>query len=188
MGEAKAKDEVEVKVSGWIKSLRKQKTAVFMDLEDGLSGDRLQVVAAAAAAPGVPAAAAADHEGLFHHAAVTVSGRVAVVQKRNGGSAVEVAASKVEGFNDRSKTTAEEYPFAPRKSYPDDFSRTFPELRAKLGTFGSLLRIRSTMSWHVHDFFRKNNFVQIHTPILTSGDCEGGGEVFSVVATVCVCF
>ena len=79
------------------------------------------------------------------------------------------------------------YPFSPRKFYSEDFSRNFPMYRAKTADFASMLRVRSAASYALHSFFHQRGFVQIHTPVLTSNDCEGAGEVFTVAADTKAC-
>ena len=73
------------------------------------------------------------------------------------------------------------YPFSPRKSYSEDFTRAYPMFRAKTGEFASVMRVRSALSFAIHSYFQRQGFVHIHTPALTSNDCEGAGEVFTVI-------
>lgn len=77
----------------------------------------------------------------------------------------------------------QDYPFKARKRHGLDYVRQFPHLRARTNSFSSLLRIRDTATKAIHDFFRKENFIQVHTPILTSSDCEGAGDLFEVKVT-----
>ncbi|GLV35193.1 Asparaginyl-tRNA synthetase mitochondrial [Carabus blaptoides fortunei] len=72
------------------------------------------------------------------------------------------------------------YPFAPRKSYPPEYIRKYLHLRARTKKFASVLRVRDAATKAVHDYFNSEGYFNIHTPILTSNDCEGAGEVFSV--------
>uniref|UniRef100_A0A0K2TWF9 asparagine--tRNA ligase n=1 Tax=Lepeophtheirus salmonis TaxID=72036 RepID=A0A0K2TWF9_LEPSM len=74
-----------------------------------------------------------------------------------------------------------EYPFMPRKVLSPEFSRQFPHLRSKTFSFASLLRTRHHLSESIRKHFHDKEFIEIHTPILTSNDCEGAGEVFSVI-------
>ena len=64
-----------------------------------------------------------------------------------------------------------------------EFLREIAHLRPRSNVFGSLLRVRSEASFAVHQFFRDRDFFQVHTPILTTNDCEGAaGELFQVTA------
>ena len=179
---------------GWIKSIRIQKKFTFIDLIDGLSPHRLQVVAETINIP----------HGLSYHSAIFVMG--ALAKSNHKGQDVELHATKVdlvnatslelkqtsngnqENINSLGKTEfrpgnklqnekenddktevskmngqtedsryayAVEYPFAPRICYPEDFCRSYPQFRSKLPDFGCMLRVRSTASFAVHEFFRK---------------------------------
>lgn len=72
------------------------------------------------------------------------------------------------------------YPFLPRKNYESEYVRQFLHLRHQTRKFSSLLRVRSNAAYCFHEFFKKEDFIQVNTPILTSNDCEGAGEVFVV--------
>lgn len=74
----------------------------------------------------------------------------------------------------------QEYPFKARKHHGLEYIRQFPHLRARTNSFSSLLRIRHTATMAIHEFFQKENFLHVHTPILTSSDCEGAGDLFEV--------
>ncbi len=72
------------------------------------------------------------------------------------------------------------YPFAQRNTYDMPYIRQYLHLRVRLKLFSSLLRIRSEMINAIHIFMKQNDFININTPIITSNDCEGGGQVFTV--------
>jgi asparaginyl-tRNA synthetase len=156
---------------------RVQKLNTFLDVEDGLSRTRLQVVIPTEKLP----------ENVSYHCAVSVNGTLVrsghpaqefelVADNLDLVSPVGNTTSSNEGQNDQS-----EYPFGPRKIYDEDFNRLFPMFRAKLNDFGCMLRVRHSLTHAIHDYFRKEEYIQIHTPILTSSDCEGAGEVFTVL-------
>lgn len=151
-------------VSGWVKSARKQKLNTFLDLSDGSSSKQLQVVANTNIIP----------DELNFHSCVTVKGTL--VKSDHKGQDVELIADTVEVLN----FCDENYPFQPRRFVKAEFVRQQPTCKAKTNSVASLMRIRNTASQAVHGYFQDQDFVQIHTPVLTSNDCEGGGEVFSV--------
>ena len=156
-----------LKICGWVKSARHQKVNTFIDVDDGLTigGRKIQVVIDSDQVP----------DNLKYHSAIEIEG---ILRKStHPAQEVELEAQTIKIV---SPIQNENYPFQPRKRYDDDFTRTFPFFRAKLNDFASLLRIRSGISHAIHDYFRHHNFVQIHTPIITSNDCEGAGEVFQV--------
>lgn len=72
------------------------------------------------------------------------------------------------------------YPFAPRKRYHEDYVREFLHLRPRTKKFSSLLRLRDITSAGIENYLRSRDYINIHTPILTSNDCEGAGELFLV--------
>ncbi|XP_043384114.1 probable asparagine--tRNA ligase, mitochondrial isoform X3 [Chelonia mydas] len=72
------------------------------------------------------------------------------------------------------------FPFKPRERQPLEYSRQFPHLRCRTNTLSSLLRVRSEATAAIHSFFKDNGYVHVHTPIITSNDCEGAGELFHV--------
>jgi len=151
-------------VSGWVKGARKQKLNTFLDLSDGSNTRNLQVVADTSIVP----------KNLNFHSCVTVKGTL--VKSNHKGQEVELIAENVEVIN----KCADSYPFQPRRFVKAEFVRQQPTCKAKTNSVGSLMRIRNTASQAVHQYFQDHDFVQIHTPVLTSNDCEGGGEVFTV--------
>lgn len=72
------------------------------------------------------------------------------------------------------------YPLQKKKT-SFEFLRTIPHLRSRANTFTALYRVRSVLSFAIHEFFQGEGFIYVQTPILTSNDCEGAGQVFSIV-------
>lgn len=156
-----------VQISGWVKSIRKMgKKTTFIDLIDGLSSHRIQIVADSKSIS----------DNISYHSAITVVGTV--VKSKYKGQEVELHASDVilvnatqlehstdlqsiEKPNEDDEIINESdmsnlaYPFNPRKRYPDNFCRMYPEFRSKLADFGSVLRIRSAVTHAINDFFHK---------------------------------
>ena len=153
-----------VRVQGWVKSVRKQKQNTFLDLGDGTSGRHLQVVAATELLPA----------SLNFHSCVGVEGEL--VESGHPQQEVELRASSLQLVT----SCAESYPFQPRTFAKPEFVRRQPGCKAKTNSVSSLLRLRNAASQAVHEHFQAREFLQIHTPVLTSNDCEGGGEVFTV--------
>lgn len=73
------------------------------------------------------------------------------------------------------------YPFLPKKKYSPEYVRQYVHLRPRTNKFAALLRIRSETTFAVHQHFKSEGYINVHTPILTSNDCEGAGEVFTVI-------
>lgn len=155
-------------VQGWVKAARLQKANAFVDIDDGLTigGRKLQVVAAHEKVP----------ENLTYHCAINVQGTLK--KSDHPAQEVELVTDAIDVVTPILEK--DNYPFQPRKRYDDDYPRAYPHYRAKLNDFASLLRLRSGLSHAFHDYFRSKDFIQIHTPVLTSNDCEGAGELFLV--------
>lgn len=152
-----------VSVQGWVRSLRKQKKVAFVAVGDGSTTTNLQAT--------MPPDQATH---LSYGTAVRLSGDWRASPGR--GQSHELATSGVEilGEND-----AEASPLQPKYQTPE-FLRTIPHLRARTPQNALMLRLRSQLIAALTNFFSTADFVQCHTPIITSSDCEGAGEVFTV--------
>src|SRR5690606_9792364 len=73
----------------------------------------------------------------------------------------------------------EAYPIQPKK-HSLEFLREKAHLRVRTNTFAAIMRVRSALSFAVHQYFQKNGFFYVHTPIITGSDAEGAGEMFRV--------
>lgn len=153
-----------VTIQGWVKSLRKQKLNTFLDVSDGTSSHHVQVIADTEIVP----------DKVSFHSCVEVKG--SLVKSLHPGQAVELQAEELRLVGE----CRAGYPFQPRRFVKPEFVRNQPGCKAKTNSVASLMRIRNTASQAVHQYFQSREFLQIHTPVLTSNDCEGGGEVFSV--------
>ncbi len=160
----------QVKVAGWVRTRRDSKGGFsFVELNDGSCLANLQVVAPAALTN-----YEAEILKLHPGASVVVEG---VLETSVGsGQAVEVKAQtvKVLGFS-----PPVEYPLGKQKIGFDRL-RELPHLRARTNSFGAVARVRNTLAHEVHRFFHERGFLYVHTPIITSSDCEGAGEMFQV--------
>ncbi|XP_072257541.1 asparaginyl-tRNA synthetase [Pyxicephalus adspersus] len=154
-----------VKIQGWVRSVRAQKEVLFLHINDGSSLQNLQIVAE----PSL------QHSSIRFGSAVEVSG--ALVRSVGTKQSVEVKAEDIRVIGECDTT---DFPFKIKERHPPEYVRQFPHLRCRTNTFGSLLRIRSAATAAIHEFFRNNDYVHIHTPIITSNDCEGAGELFQV--------
>ncbi|CAI8051683.1 Probable asparagine--tRNA ligase, mitochondrial [Geodia barretti] len=156
----------DVSVLGWVKNMRKQKELVFIDLNDGSTAARLQVVAPSNLLRGVH---------LNVGCSVVAKGKIVPVSLAS--QDVELAASQVQllGTCDPKK-----YPFKRGKIHGVEYLRQFPHLRPQTGVFSRVLRLRSAATMAVHRFFQDRGFINFHTPIISSSDCEGAGELFEI--------
>eukprot|EP00088_Acartia_fossae_P033370 TRINITY_DN3415_c0_g1_i1.p1 TRINITY_DN3415_c0_g1~~TRINITY_DN3415_c0_g1_i1.p1 ORF type:complete len:467 (+),score=58.53 TRINITY_DN3415_c0_g1_i1:42-1442(+) len=151
-------------ITGWIKSARKQKETTFLNISDGSSHKNLQIV--------VPTSLIG--QDVKHHSAIRVKGEL--VESSHRGQDLELQAQNLEVIN----SCTEPYPIQPRKHFSQGFVRKFPGYKAKTNSTAALLRLRNHMSQEINRYFQQNGYIHIHTPVITSNDCEGGGEVFRV--------
>ena len=160
-------DGKEITVSGWVRTLRDSKTFGFIELNDGSFFKNLQIVFN-------------DTLDNFKEIAkLTISSSIIVTGKliitENAKQPFEVQASKIEIFN----VSDQEYPLQ-KKRHSVEYLRTIAHLRPRTNTFSAVFRVRSLLSYAIHKFFQERNFVYVHSPILTSSDAEGAGEMFRV--------
>src|SRR5262249_39124814 len=141
----------------------------FIELNDGSSQGNVQVVAPAEL-PNYESEVKHLHTG----ASVVIEGEVKASPAK--GQPTEVHARRVERVGE---ADAETYPLQ-KKGHTFEFLRTIAHLRPRTNTFGAIARLRNQVSKSIHDFFQEQGFLYIHTPIITSSDCEGAGAPFRV--------
>jgi len=161
----------EVTIGGWVRTSRNNKSLGFIELNDGSFFRSVQVVLEGELnANGLSFEDAAK---LGVGSCITVVGQV--VESPGAKQPFEIKAHMVilEGACDS------DYPLQ-KKRHGFEFLRTIAHLRPRTNTFAAVFRVRSIASHAIHEFYQKNNFVYVHTPILTSSDCEGSGDMFRV--------
>lgn len=140
------------------------KDNIFVDLSDGSTSKPLQVVIPKSTKP----------DDLSYGCSISAEGELTLAP--NG--RVELQANNVTVIG--TCDVMDGYPFAPRKQYSEDYIRQYLHLRPRTRCFSSLLRIRDSASLAIANYFSGRGFVHVHTPVLTSNDCEGAGEIFLV--------
>ena len=156
---------MEVTVMGWVRTFRNNQ---FIAINDGSTNNNLQVVAELGLLD------EATLKRITTGASVKVYGEI--VASLGKGQKVEVKAKSIEILGD---SDAEKYPLQPKK-HSLEFLREKAHLRFRTNTFGSVFRIRHSLAFAVHKFFNDKGFIYLHTPIITSSDAEGAGEMFRV--------
>lgn len=155
----------QVTVCGWVRTSRDSKNMAFIELNDGTSLSHLQIVI--------------DKSKLSDISSFMPGGTalkvIGTVVKGAVNNAVEVNADEITLLGE----CPSDYPLQ-KKRCSLEFLRTIPHLRVRTNTFNAVLRVRSVAAAAIHSFFQQNNYVYIHTPLLTASDCEGAGEVFKV--------
>lgn len=152
-----------VVVSGWVRTVRDQKTFAFIEMNDGSTLANLQVILDGK----IP-------ETLTTGASLSVTGHLVKSPGKN--QALELRASHISvlGACDPAK-----YPLQ-KKRHSFEFLRTIAHLRPRTNTQGAVMRVRNALAFATHLFFQERGFLYVQTPILTGSDCEGGGEMFRV--------
>ena len=154
-----------LEVKGWVKNFRANR---FISLNDGSTIQNIQCVI--------------DFENfddsiikkITSGASLSISGKL--VNSIGSGQKVEILVVNIKIYG---QSNAEKYPIQPKK-HSFEFLRENAHLRIRTSTFGAIMRIRSKLSYAIHKFFHEENFQYVNTPIITSNDAEGAGEMFRV--------
>jgi len=156
----------EVTIQGWIRNHRRQKEFGFIDFYDGTDFGTVQVIYEKTLSN------FDEIQKFLVGSAVTIKG---IVSESNGNQAYELKATEVilEG------ASTEEYPIQPKR-HTAEFLREQAYLRPRTALYNSVFRVRSKAAYAIHKYFQDNNFVYVNTPLITSSDCEGAGEMFQV--------
>ncbi|WOG92871.1 hypothetical protein DCAR_0312148 [Daucus carota subsp. sativus] len=147
-----------VKIGGWVKTGRKanKDEFAFLEVNDGSCPANLQLVSTGAC--------------------VHVEGKLDVPPEGKNKQKIEL---KVEKVLDVGPVDPSKYPI-PKTKLTLEFLRDHVHLRARTNTIASIARIRDELAYATHTFFRKHGFRYVHTPIISTSDCEGAGEMFQV--------
>lgn len=157
----------EIVVCGWARTVRDSKNIAFIELNDG-AFKSVQIV--------VERNKIANYEDVVkENVGTSFKIKGAVIVTPNAQQPFEINASKVEILG----SCDTDYPLQ-KKRHTIEFLRTIPTIRARGNLFNAVFRIRSVAAFAIHKFFNERNFVYVHTPIITSNDCEGAGEMFQV--------
>jgi len=155
----------EVKVNGWVRTFRSNR---FIALNDGSTIKNIQcVIDFEKTDPSII-------KRITTGAALSITGLLA--ESVGSGQSVEIQVSKIEILGD---SNPDKYPIQPKK-HSFEFLREQAHLRIRTNTFSAVMRLRSALSFAIHQYFTKNGFFNVHTPIITGSDAEGAGEMFRV--------
>ena len=160
----------EVTVRGWIRTTRHSKAGFsFINVHDGSCFDPIQVL--------VDANLEGYSEVLKLSTGCAVSCQGVLVESKGQGQSVELHAKSIEivGWVDHPET----YPMQPKR-HSMEFLRENAHLRPRTNLIGAVARVRNTLAQATHRFFAEQGFAWVHTPLITTSDCEGGGEMFRV--------
>jgi asparaginyl-tRNA synthetase len=154
-------------IKGWVRTKRDSKTFSFIEVNDGSCLKNMQIIVDDQT-PDYD-----EIKKLTTGSAIAVIGNL--VGSQGGGQKWEIQATRIDAISMAPDT----YPLQ-KKRHSDEYLRTIAHLRPRTNKYGAVFRIRSDLSWAVHQFFRDRGFRYIHTPVITGSDCEGAGELFRV--------
>lgn len=158
----------EVLAKGWVRTKRGNKEIVFVALNDGSTIKNIQIVIDKNA----------DTETILPKittgACIGVKGNL--VESVGSGQSVEIHADEITLYGPCDPVR---YPLQ-KKDTSLEYLRTVAHMRPRTNTFGAILRLRSQMAYAIHEYFHKKGFVYLNTPLITTSDCEGAGQMFQV--------
>jgi asparaginyl-tRNA synthetase len=167
----RAPQDVPVTLQGWVRTRRDSKAGIsFVHLSDGSGFHPVQVVA-----PNTLPNYASEISRLTAGCAVEATGMIVPSPAKGQPFEMQASALKVVGWVD----DPDSYPIQP-KPHTLEFLREVAHLRPRTNVIGAVSRVRHTIAQAVHRFFDQNGFVWINTPIITTSDAEGAGELFRV--------
>ncbi len=156
-----------IRIQGWVRTRRDSKAFSFLEINDGSCLKNIQAVIDADI-PGYE-----NIHSAATGAAVTLDGRLVASQGK--GQAWEIVATSLEIVGEAPDT----YPLQ-KKGHSLEYLREIAHLRPRSNLFGCVFRVRNRLAKAIHDFFQEREFAYIHSPIITTSDCEGAGELFRV--------
>jgi asparaginyl-tRNA synthetase len=160
-----------VTVKGWLRSKRDSKAGIsFLAVHDGTCFDAIQAVA-----PNTLPNYDEEVLQLATGCAVEVTGQLVVSEGKGQALEIQATAVTVVGWVD----DPESYPIA-KKRHTFEYLRTQAHLRTRTNTFGAITRVRHVLARAIHEYFHRQDFYWVNTPIITASDCEGAGELFRV--------
>lgn len=158
-----------VELKGWVRTNRDNGSIGFIEFNDGTYFKNVQLVYLKE-----------NNEQVYNEiktaktgAAICVRGEVVLTPENK--QPFEVRVNEYELLGD----VDDDYPLQ-KKRHSFEFLREIAHLRPRANTFYAVYRVRSVLSMAIHEFFQSRGFVYVHTPLITTNDCEGAGQVFDV--------
>ncbi|RWR76232.1 asparagine--tRNA ligase, cytoplasmic 1-like protein [Cinnamomum micranthum f. kanehirae] len=164
-----------VSVGGWVKTGREQGKGsfAFLEVNDGSCPSNLQVIVDASVIEEAP---------VDKLSQLVATGTCVLVEgelKKPPEGAKQSVELKVDKVLEVGPVDSKKYPI-PKTRLTLELLRDYVHLRPRTNTISAIARIRNALAFATHTFFQKNGFLYVHTPIVTTSDCEGAGEMFQV--------
>jgi asparaginyl-tRNA synthetase len=165
------KPDQQITLTGWVRTKRELKDFSFLEINDGSSLANLQVILEAT----LP-----EYQNLLKQVSTGASVEVTgfLVSSPSKGQSIELKATALKIYGE---ADPQDYPLQ-KKRHSFEFLRTIGHLRPRTNTMGAVMRVRNAASSAIHNFFQQRGFLWIQAPIITSSDCEGAGEMFTVTS------
>ena len=160
----------EVNIFGWVRDFRSQTENAFISLTDGSTHETLQVFANKSIVPDF------DNLDNIRGACIQVSGKV--VKSPAKGQFIELVASDIKIIGE----VQDKKSILLSKYVNLENLRGFQHLRSRFRSYNYIYKIRSTLLKNIHEFFHANNFYNLDPNVITTSDCEGAGEVFTITS------
>ena len=157
----------EIRIGGWVRSVRGSKAFGFVVVSDGSYFETLQIVYHDTLEN------FSDISKLNVGAAIIVKGKLVATPEAKQPFEIQASEILIEG------PSASDYPLQ-KKRHTLEYLRTISHLRPRTNTFQAVFRVRSLAAYAIHQYFQEHDFVYVHTPLITGSDCEGAGEMFQV--------
>ena len=160
----------QVTLRGWVRSRRDSKGVTFIELNDGSRFKSMQVVVESGVVPDETL------KEITTGSSIAASG--VLVESPAKGQSVELKVAEIHLYGTADPAT---YPLQ-KKGHTLEFLREISHLRVRSNTFGAAFRLRNALTHAIHTFFQERNFIYVQTPVITTSDCEGAGQLFSVTS------
>ncbi|CRK93070.1 CLUMA_CG006596, isoform A [Clunio marinus] len=152
-----------VKTKGWVKNVRSMKEHLFADINDGSTGENLQIVCSKS-----------DKERVGFGSSIEIKGVTGLTPK-----------GKLEVITEELKLIGKcpldgKYPYVARQTFAPEYIRENLHFRSRVSSFNAMIRCRHHLTNIINNYLYNNGFIQVNTPIITGNDCEGAGEIFMV--------
>lgn len=164
----KYSDGQEIQINGWVRTTRDSKSFGFIEVNDGTCFKNAQVVLDASEIENY-----SDAVKLNVGSTVEIIGTLVLTPENK--QPFEIKAKKVIVF----QATTAEYPIQKNRASVE-FLREIAYLRPRTNLFSAVFRVRSVAAMAIHEYFQSNGYVYVHTPLITTADCEGSDQMFKV--------
>jgi len=160
----------EITLRGWVRSRRDSKGITFIELNDGSRFKSMQLV--------VDSGVVSEETLKQITTGSSIAAAGVLVESPAKGQPVELKVAELRLYGSADAAT---YPLQ-KKGHTLEFLREIGHLRVRSNTFGAAFRVRNALTHAIHTFFHERDFIYVQTPIITTSDCEGAGQMFNVTS------